>query len=223
MVAASFGRGFYVLDDYSPLRSMTESTFLKPTLFKPRKALQYKPISGGTSSQGESYFTAKNPNYGAIFTYYLPENFESIKSKRQKLEKTLKKEDKNIPFPGWDALDKEKNEEGASIVLVVKDSDENFVTRINGPYKKGFNRVSWNLKEPIVSSLNEDGQPSSYPLSVFVEEGIYSVSMFSVIKGDVSLLSEPQSFEVKKIRQNILKNPSLMSLMKNSKGCSMHF
>jgi photosystem II stability/assembly factor-like uncharacterized protein len=210
LVAATFGRGFYALDDYSPLRTMNESTFSKPTLFKPRKALQYKPISGGTSSQGESYFTAKNPDYGATFTYYLPEKFESIKAKRQKSEKALKKDNKNIPFPGWDALDEEKNEEGASIILVIKDSNGNFVTRINGPYKKGFNRVSWNLKESLRTSLNVNrisDNPSSYSYSTFVDEGSYTVSMFSNIKGEINKLSESQTFEVKRIRENVLSNP----------------
>lgn len=210
LVVASFGRGFYVLDDYSALRSMDANSFSKPSLFKPRKALQYKPISGGTSSQGGSYFASKNPDYGAIFTYYLPENFESLKSIRQKKEKTLKKENKNIPFPGWGALDEEKNEASASIILVIKDSNGNFVTRVNAPYKKGFNRVSWNLKKSLRTSLNMDkidDNPSAYNYTTFANEGIYSVSMFSNIKGEITPLSEPQTFEVERIRENVLKNP----------------
>jgi photosystem II stability/assembly factor-like uncharacterized protein len=210
LVAASFGRGFYVLDDYSPLRTMSADAFTKAALFKPRKALQYNPISGGTSSQGESYFTAENPDFGAIFTYYLPENFESLKSIRQKKEKTLKKENKNIPFPGWDALDKEKNEESASIILVIKDGKGNFVTRINAPYKKGFNRVAWNLQIPMQTSLNMNrinDNPSESRSSIYADEGNYIVSMFSNIKGDITPLSESQTFEVETIRENVLKNP----------------
>ncbi|MDG1730016.1 MAG: glycosyl hydrolase [Algibacter sp.] len=210
LVAASFGRGFYVLDDYSPLRTMNASTLSNPTLFKPRRALQYKPVSGGTSSQGESFFTAKNPDYGATFTYYLPKKFESLKSKRQKSEKILKKEDKNIPFPGWDALDEEKNEDGASIILVIRDSDGHFITRVNGPYRKGFNRVTWNLKKSLRTSLNMEkinSSPSEYANSQFAKAGTYTVSMFSNIKGQINPLSDPQTFEVERIRENVLNNP----------------
>ncbi len=210
LVAASFGRGFYVLDDYSPLRTINSDAFTKPNLFKPRKALQYKPISGGTSSQGASYFTAKNPDYGAIFTYYLPDTFKSIKSKRQKSEKQLKKEGKNIPFPGWDALDEEKNEEGASIILVIKDSNDNFITRIKAPYKKGFNRIAWNLKVPNRTSLKVskiEEEPSNYYYNLFADEGIYSVSMFSKINGTIEALADTQTFEVVRIRENVLDNP----------------
>ena len=108
LVAASFGRSFYVLDDYTPLRSINSSTINKAQLFKPRKALQYEPISGGTSSQGASFYTAKNPDFGALFTYYIPENFNSLKQLRQKKEKLLNKNNKNIPFSGWKALSDEK-------------------------------------------------------------------------------------------------------------------
>lgn len=211
LVAASFGRGFYILDDYSPLRNLDSDAFSKATLFKPKKALQYKPISGGTSSQGSSFFTSKNPEYGAIFTYYLPDNFLSLKAKRQKLEKALKKEDKNIPFPGWNALDDELNEEGASIILVVRDSNDNFITKINAPYKKGFNRVAWNLKIPNISSveLNKIPEnPNDYYYNQFANEGKYSVSMYTKINGTVKPLATSQTFEVVRIRQNILNNPN---------------
>lgn len=229
LVVASFGRGFYVLDDYSPLRNVNASTLSKPTLFKPRKALQYNPIRSGTSSQGESYFTAKNPDYGATFTYYLPEKFESIKSKRKKLEKTLKKENKNIPFPGWNALDEEKNEEGAFIILVIRNMDGNFVTRINGPYKKGFNRVSWNLKKSLLTSLNIDrisNNPSSYYSTTFADEGNYTVSMFSNLKGEISTLSEPQTFKIERIRENVLSNPMVSKMdtyIKDLKGFKLTY
>ncbi|MGC6430052.1 MAG: WD40/YVTN/BNR-like repeat-containing protein [Jejuia sp.] len=210
LVAASFGRGFYILDDYSPLRNLSEDSFSKTTLFKPRKALQYKPVSSGTSSQGASYFTAKNPEYGAVFTYYIPEGFQSKKAKRQKYEKQLKKENKDIPFPGWSALDEEKNEDGASIILVVKDETGNFITRINVPYKKGFNRVAWNLKIPNRTSLNINrisDKPTDYYYNLFADEGTYSVSMFSKINGELEELSAPQTFEVVRIRENVLDNP----------------
>ncbi len=210
LVAASFGRGFYVLDDYSPLRFLNEDSFSKATLFKPRKALQYKPLSGGTSGQGASYFTAKNPEYGAVFTYYIPEGFQSKKAKRQKNEKQLKKENKNIPFPGWSTLDEEKNEEGASIILVVKDENGNFITRINAPYKKGFNRIAWNLKIPNRTSLNINrisDKPTDYYYNLFADEGTYSVSMFSKINGELLELSIPQTFDVVRIRKNVLDNP----------------
>jgi hypothetical protein len=42
---------------------------------------------------------------------------------------------------------------------------------------------------------------------LFADEGTYSVSMFSKINGSVNPLSKPQTFEVVRIRENILDNP----------------
>ena len=69
LVAATFGRGFYVLDDYSSLRFLSSNSLKSNIVFTPRKALQYSPIRSGSSSQGSNAYYAKNPDYGAIFTF----------------------------------------------------------------------------------------------------------------------------------------------------------
>ena len=61
LILATFGRSFYVLDDYSALRDISRKQFRsRGILFQPRTAsLQYQPLIGGTSSQGASFFTSK--------------------------------------------------------------------------------------------------------------------------------------------------------------------
>ena len=87
LVLATFGRGFYVLDDYSSLRKLNKSNSNEVVLFDVKEALQYNPIRSGTSSQGASYYTSKNPPYGAIFSYNLTYSYKSLKSVRSKKEK----------------------------------------------------------------------------------------------------------------------------------------
>jgi chromosome segregation ATPase len=70
--------------------------------------------------------------------------------------------------------------------------------------------VSWNLKNSVRTSLNIkniNDNPSSYYYNTFADEGVYSVSMFSKIKGEITALSQSQTFEVVRIRENVLKNP----------------
>ena len=52
---------------------------------QPRTALQYKPLEGGTSSQGASFFTS-NPEYGALFLYFIKDDnpVTKIKDKNEK-------------------------------------------------------------------------------------------------------------------------------------------
>ena len=88
LVLATFGRSFYVLDDYSPLREMTEENLSNEgVIFEPRKALQYNQVFGGTSSDGGQTYYASNPQYGANITYYVKDAPESMKSKRKKSER----------------------------------------------------------------------------------------------------------------------------------------
>ena len=83
LVLATFGRSFYVLDDYSALRKInTETVSKNAMLFEPRKALQYNQIIGGTTSDGMSSYYAKNPRYGANIKYYIKEGESSIRSER---------------------------------------------------------------------------------------------------------------------------------------------
>lgn len=208
LVAASFGRGFYILDDYSALRSLNPNDLDSAKLFKPKNALLYQPITGGTSSQGASYFKAKNPDYGATFTYYLPKGFESKKTVRQKKEKVLNKENKAIPFPGWDELEAEKTQDEPYALLVVKDERDNVVKQIKAPYKKGVNRISWNLKRPFKPYIDMASKnPAGLRSVINVSPGNYKVSLFSVEYGKVKELGESQTFSVEPIRENTLKNP----------------
>ena len=61
LVGASFGRGFFVLDDYSALREMTEENLSKKgKLFKPRDAKLFKPRNS-LGNTGGQFYIAKNP------------------------------------------------------------------------------------------------------------------------------------------------------------------
>ena len=73
LVAATFGRGFWVLDNYSPLRSLTKATLdQKAHIFPVKDALLYIPADPlgleGTGFQGANLWAAKNPEFGATFT-----------------------------------------------------------------------------------------------------------------------------------------------------------
>ncbi len=141
LVGATFGRSFYVFDDYTPLRSLTAENLKSDTmLFPVRDALWYlqrMPLGdfqiGGKSSQGDSYYVADNPPFGAVITYYLPESILTAKEQRRKSEKEIEKEGGNTPYPGWETLRAEKAEEAAAVVLTIRDSNGEVIRKIEGP------------------------------------------------------------------------------------------
>ena len=256
LVLATFGRSFYVLDDYSPLRSINEQSIAQEAiLFSPRKTLQYNQMNGGSGSSGASTYSAKNPTYGALFSYYLKDGFISKKEQRKKTEfsekadrslleklskagyktpnsileenveelaKTteieLKKLDKlikiiedqkskDIPFPGWEALDAELIETKPEIVLVIKNSSGATVEQMSAPFKKGINRVSWGLNVKLPTALSATAKNNYSDIWTIAEPGTYTVSMYKRVDGTLTDLGQKQQFEVERIRKNTLNNP----------------
>ena len=75
MIGATFGRGFYILDDYTPLRTMARDGLASEgALFPVRDAWWYVPSvpmqAPGKPTLGSTDYTAPNPPFGATFTYY---------------------------------------------------------------------------------------------------------------------------------------------------------
>ncbi|ALO15927.1 Ycf48-like protein [Salinivirga cyanobacteriivorans] len=209
LVGASFGRSFYVLDDYSALRQVTEEQLKgEAKLFPTRKAWWYKQrstLGGKKGSQGAQYFTAPNPPFGAVFTYYIGKAYKTLEEIRKEKEKELIKEDEDIPFPGWEKLDEEKLQEKPKIILTVKNLEGNVIRKIEGPAKKGFHRVNWNLKIASQRAINPDRTNSNWqPEGHMVAPGKYTVTFSKQIDGVVTNLSEPMEFEVERMRKGAL-------------------
>ena len=209
LVAATFGRSFYILDDYSPLRTISDKNLAKgDQLFPVEKALQYVQVRGGTSSQGASFFTAKNPTYGAQFTYYIANDTKTMKAKRKASEKKLKKDNKDIPFPGWEALDAENFEKKPQAILRVTDASGKVLTEITGAYTKGIHRKHWDLRERLASALDiHSSRDIGIGLRSNVAPGTYYVQLFKKHKGALRQLTPKEAFEVARLRQHVLTNP----------------
>ena len=210
LVGASFGRSFYVFDDYSALRYVSEQQLKEEaTLFPTRKAwwyIQRTPYGGSQKgSMGAQLFTAPNPPFGAVFTYYIGKEYKTMEDKRKEREKELKKKNHDIPFPGWDALDEELKQEEPKIWLTVKDADGNVIQKMEGPTAKGFHRVAWDLRGESQSPVNLDTENTdSEPTGFMVAPGTYTVMLSKEIDGKVTDLSEPMEFDVERMRKGAL-------------------
>ncbi len=207
VVAASFGRGFFVLDDYTPLREISEELLAQDAhLFAPRTARLYieRDVAGG--AQGTNYFAAPNPPFGATFTYYLQEGSQTLKQIRQEREKEIE-EGEDVPFPGWDALEAELNEVAGQVYVVVKDAAGQVAGRVSGSTSKGVHRVTWNLRYPS-SSVVTPGSTGNNSSQYLATPGTYSATLIRIRDGVESTLSGPVSFEVTPLREPVLAGKS---------------
>ncbi len=198
LVAASFGRGFFIFDNYAPLRELNENNMAKEAhLFSIKEALHYvqaSQLGGRKGSQGDSYYTAPNPAYGAVFTFYLKESMTSLKQERKKEEQALLKEGKSIDFPSWEDLKAEDMEVKDRLVIAIRDDQEQLIRRMDVPSRAGIHQVVWDFSLPELSS-SEAGRVGYGPMAL---PGDYTASLEKIEKGQISTLGT-QPFKVKSL------------------------
>ncbi len=206
VVAASFGRNFFVLDDYSALRGFTEENLSKKgKLFKPRPAKWFVPISIAGNTGGD-YYWDKNPEYGAVFTVHLSDEYHTLKQERTKREKELNKENKDVPFLGWEQLDQEKIEKGAQVILSIEDENGHIIRKVSKNPSKGSTRIAWDLRHNSMFPINENasGSQSWNASGPLVRPGTYVANLYISDNNEVTQLDGPIEFEVKRIYPGVL-------------------
>lgn len=215
LVAASFGRGFFVLDDYSALRELAGDTLeQEAVLFPTRDADWYfeRGVLGATrkGSQGDQLYVADNPPFGAVLTYHLAEGFMTAEKQRQEQEKAALKDNKAVEFPGWDSVIGEQRETAPALKLVIKNSDGQVIRRIEAPTKKGFHRVAWDLRHPYSGSVETPPNWQGLPPSGFMAiPGQYSAELVLIKDGASRVLDGPVSFAVNRLYEPALKGAPL--------------
>jgi len=208
LVAGTFGRGFYVLDNYTPLRTIDQTILDKKAhLFPVKDALLYVPADplglGGTGFQGHNMWAAKNPSYGATFSLYIKEIGQTLKAKRQKKEKELEKNGEDVFYPTFDQIRAEDLEEKPVLVWQIFDASGNEIRRMRTSPKKGIQRQSWNLRTNTTDPIGSKGK------GFLVTPGEYSVSVVHIKDGKSEQLINKQKFTVKGLNNQTLiaKNP----------------
>jgi hypothetical protein len=133
LVLGTFGRGFYVLDDFSPLRDMSaEALAADAHLFPLRDPYLFNTTGlspAGSAGIGNlsGNFTTPNPPRGAVFTYHV----------------------------GVDLLPEE------TLVLVIRNNDGDQVRELELDGEIGLQRVTWNLRaDPPEPEADEAGSES---------------------------------------------------------------
>ncbi|HEX7881050.1 MAG TPA: glycosyl hydrolase [Candidatus Eisenbacteria bacterium] len=214
LVLGTFGRSFYVLDDYAPLRALGEKELeAEGATFAVRPALMYFPSSPlglkDKAFQGEAFYAAPNPPFGAVLTWYLRDERKTRKKLRQESEKALAKEMKPIPRPTWEELTAEGREEDPYVEITIKDAEGQVVRRLKGGAGSGIQRVAWDLRypapDPVDLSPPDNSSPfGSPPAGPVVLPGTYRASFSVVAYGLTTPIGNEQPIEVKALNSGTL-------------------
>jgi len=199
LVLATFGRSFYVLDDYTPLRLFKEELVEKEAhIFPVKDAFIYIP-SRGKYGQGSTYYAADNPKVGATFTYYLKEAPKTLHKMRKEKEKELREEEKPIPYPSWEELRAEKEEEKPYLLFTIYDKDGEEVRTLTCSPSEGMHRVVWDFRTPStrpVYTVDEFDPLKEASDGYLVMPGTYKVSLSQKVRGKTKTLVDQIKFEV---------------------------
>ena len=208
LVIATFGRGFYVLDDYSPLRRATSASLKVAGVEPVRRTWLYMTTQNyggrGKSFQGENFYTADNPPYGAVVTYFLPEALKTKQAKRVEAEKAAEKAGKAISYPSNEALKAEAVEEAPTVNITIFDSTGAAIRTLTGPVAKGFQRVAWDLRlsAPTLGRARPaggegEGEGGGFgPSGPYVIPGTYTVTVAQKVDGVVTPIGAKQTIAV---------------------------
>ena len=215
LVLATFGRGFYILHNYAPLRELTNEVLDKEAyLFNIKDGKMFKtwrPLgwlgSKEKGFQGETFYTTPNPKVGVEFISWIKEGSSSLKSERQKKEKTAFKEGKLILYPTLEEYKAEKEEQDDYLIYTIENEDGDFIRELRAPLKAGLNKILWDMEYPSTGLVSENDASQSKGLSsagIFVVPGKYRVSLSKNENGVITKLTAPKSFELKEINNRSL-------------------
>jgi photosystem II stability/assembly factor-like uncharacterized protein len=196
LILATFGRGFYILDDYSPLRSLKKETLSQDGfLFPVKDALMYLPTDV-KGSQGSMVYVAKNPDFGAVFTYFIREVPKTKKELRKEKETELFKKGERIPQPTESELRAEKLETYPFLTFTVTDAEGSPIRIIRKNPTKGINRINWDLRcqsSRLVDTKKFDPLADNGS-GILAMPGKYKVSMAITVNGITRQLAGPVEF-----------------------------
>jgi len=215
LVLGTFGRGFYVLDDYSSLRTIeNENPKEKAIIYPIRTALMWEKSTPlglpGKSFQGDNFYTSPNLDPEVMITYYYDDTYESLKDQRQKREKDLVKGNKSTPYPSYNALKAENNESAApQLLFVFKDASGNIIKKETKSPTKGLQRFHWDLRYTPQNPVNFNTPAFYNPFSgknegTLVVPGTYTVEMQLFKDGIATTLVPATAFEVKALDNTVM-------------------
>jgi photosystem II stability/assembly factor-like uncharacterized protein len=220
LVAATFGRGFYVLDDYTPLRAVAAGARADGGALLPvRDAWWFVPYqvaqAAGRPELGSDDFTAENTPFGALLTVYLTELPATARESRRAAEQAQRARGIDSPFPGYDRLRAEALESGPTVLVVVSDATGRRVRTLEVPARAGLHRIAWDLRGPSPEPVRLERpafQPPwvGEPTGPLVAPGRYSAQLVLVSASGVRELGAAQGFEVKSV-PNVRGNVDLVA------------
>ena len=222
LVVSTYGRGVYILDNYSPLRSLSKETLMKDAyIFPIKEAQMFIPADpfgySGIGFMGASFFATPNPEVGAVINYFIKDEVKSLKDKRREIEKEKQKKGEDVAFPTYEELKKENEQPEAFLLFTFSDEQGNVVRKMKTSVKKGVNKLVWDFRydtfSPISTAAVDNSIPWNEPEKGYMAvPGKYKVSLSKFEDGVFTELCAPQEFTCVPLNLNELNAKDKLAL-----------
>lgn len=206
LVLASYGRGFYILDDYSALRNLKTIEEKKDFIFPIRPTLLYNESSPfGWRKKGhfgDNFYTANNPPTGAVLTYYVAEGMQTPKQIRKKEEAEKKKNNEEIDYPSFEDFAAEDKALKPYILFTIRDSKGNIIRKLKSSAGAGMKRMTWDCRYPSTNPVHKNGKNNTFANEgggVLCLPGSYTVEMAKVLGDKIEPIGNKQNFVLKSL------------------------
>ncbi len=209
IIGGTFGRGIWILDDYAPLRALAQGVLEQSGgVMSLRDTWSFIPSltnqATGRPTLGTTAWSANNPPFGATFTVHVPELRQTAEETRTAQERALRSSSRDVPFPGYDILQSERNESGPMVRVRVSDEAGTPIRWVGVPGRAGVHRVTWDLRHPApnpVSFANPAFRPPwvTEPAGPLSAPGRYSAQLVVIDSGEITEVGEAQSFTVRPV------------------------
>ncbi len=201
LVAATFGRSFYVIDDYTPMRELASGSVLDSdghvfAVADGDMFIPWSPGGGGASA----FYAADNPKFGVTFTYWVGQTLRTREAERQAAEREAAQAGEDTPYPSWEALEEEDREEAPRVFLTVRDEAGEVVNVVGGSTRRGIHRAVWDYRYPGYGPVGggSGGGSGAGPLAL---PGSYTVELAQRVDGVETRLAGPTPFRIAPIHE----------------------
>ncbi|NNF29665.1 MAG: glycosyl hydrolase, partial [Gemmatimonadetes bacterium] len=225
LVIATFGRGFYVFDGLEQLRAMTPDFMASEGGLVPVTDIpMFVPSNPDPNWQGETFYTAANPEAGATFRYYRRDAIRTLREERERAERAAAARGEDVFYPSWDSLRVEDTEVPAQMILTVRDPEGTLVTHLTGRTSSGVTTVRWNLRYPSATPITQNGGGGGFfgggfgggggaHNGPYIIPGTYTVSLATYDDGVLTELGSRETFEVYMLDQ-VQRSPEVLAFQK---------
>jgi len=166
LVVATYGRGFWIMDDVTPLQQLTDAVRSSDVhLFEPRPAYRFHSV--GSPASGQEAAAGRNPQGGASLSYWLSED---VAGPDGPAPDTQTAETPTMGIPGSSGRRDQQMQAGrggarrTQVTIEIVDAQGEVVRTLRGqPASPGLNRTSWNLRYESSDGAQMRTRPLDHP------------------------------------------------------------